>query len=378
MSRALLRALLPVLLAALAGGCAGLHALRPDVNALVDRWVAEHEYRKALETIAEVKPEHPQYALLRTRIPEIRRRIEVYQHEVVAQAWVLASQDKWGESLKLYDRALKQVPDGLFLRTAREQFLRERDAFVRDLELRLLISRARQLARDLPVYRQKAAALPEKHAPRIELARLEREAQRLAEALLDCGRQALKDHDSYLAQRCLGLADQLAPSEATRESLAAARRPADTAGNASAREGGGQPPSAAAQREKQRQELARRREQRSAQLVAGYRSAVANGDLLTARDLLEEAAVLTPGSEEVRKLQQALDEAIDREVQAGITEGRRRYTQGDVEGALTVWVPLQRLAPEHPQLNDYIARARRVLQNLRRIEGREPSIRLPQ
>lgn len=346
------------------GGCASINALRPDVASAVDRWVANKEYQKALDTIEHMSPDHAQYSAMQARVPTIRRAAVTYEQQVIKQATKLAAEQRWQAALDAYEDGLDRLPHSEPLQKGREQLLQKRDALIDNLELRALISHARQLDRDLPVYRRMVEIAPKSGDQRRRLTQAEREARQVASELTDAGQKALEDGDSFLAVRCLTLADRLDPREETRAALTRAREASSQSSDTSGSQA-------------QRQDIERERERRGQALVDEYRTAYAEGDLLKARKLLTEAAVLQPESREISTLRQQLNAAIEQEVEAGLERGRRLYTVGDVEGALGVWTGLLEYSPNDKQLNEHIDRAERVLRNLREIEGREPTVKLP-
>lgn len=342
-------------------GCASLEAMRSDIGPRVDRWAAEHEYERALDTIARVDPKHPEYAALHARIPQLEKEAANYAQRVIARAEKLAAEEKWQAALDTYEHGLDKLPGNLALREARDRFLRERDERIEYLELRLLISRGQQLVRELPVRHEIVQTTPNDRSARQALARMERESQDVAEALLAQGRAALEAGDAYLAQRCLILASNLSQTDEIRDALAEARK------------------SAPKQKPPKEGTAARRPvpADRGSEALGDARSALEEHDLLTARDLLQEAAALQPDDPRVTALQKKLDATIRTEVDTGIERGRRLYSLGNIEGALAVWTPLTQLDPDNRQLNEHIERAKRVLANLRELESKEPSIKLP-
>jgi hypothetical protein len=361
--RLVLPRLAGALLLAQLTACASLHALRPDLDRQIDAWVERHEYATAVATIQEVSPKREDYQALQGRLPEIRRAAAHYETRLADEALRLAAEQQWQAALDVIELGLDRVPDGDSLRKTREQVLVERDAYLKTLETRLLISRAEQLARDLPLRTEIAEAVPEDRQARSARTRAAREASQIAGRLLDCGEQARARQETYLALRCLRLAVRLEPDGPARATLAEVERGARRAEGKA--------------RTAKRQRLEKRQARERDTLVAAYKDAFATGDLARARRNLEAAAELAPADREILSLESQLRLAIEEQLEIGIEQGRRRYIVGDVQGALETWTPLLELDPNHKQLQDHIDRAERVLRNLRELEEREPTIKLP-
>lgn len=343
--------------------CASLHALRPDVTKQIDEWIAENEYAKAIGTIEAIGPRREQYQQLQARLPEIRRRAERYETQLVRESLRLAADRRWQEALDVIDLGLERVPDADRLRTTREQVVSERDDYLATLDTRLLISKAEQLVRDLPVRNEIVGIIPRDRDARQARERAQSEAATVAEALLSRGKQARLQREDYLALRCLRLSIKLSPSDEARAALA------ELEGSRRRNEG--------AARAAHRHRLAKEKATQRDALITAYKSAFANGDLANARRELDAAATLAPADREILSLESELRLAIDEQVQEGIELGRRRYIVGDIQGALETWTPLLELDPDNKKLQEHIDRARRVLRNLKELEEREPTIKLP-
>ena len=343
--------------------CASLHALRPDVTEQVDRWIEENEYARAVATIEAMSPQREQYQQLRARLPEIHRRAERYESQLVSESLRLASEQRWQEALDVIDLGLERVPEPDRLKAAREQVASERNQYLATLETRLLISKAEQLVRDLPVHREIAGIVPRNRSARSAYERAERDASNVAESLLTCGRDARAQRENYLALRCLRLSVKLAPSDEARATLAEVE-------SATRRNEG-------AARAARRQRLAKEKTIQRDALITAYKSAFSTGDLANARRELEAAATIAPADREILSLESELRLAIEEEVQQGIERGRKRYILGDIQGALETWTPLLELDPNNKKLQEHIDRAQRVLRNLKQLEEREPTVRIP-
>ncbi len=342
-------------------GCANIHAVRPDVGKQIEQWVQEDEYGKALETIDAVKPKHPDYALLQRQRPQIERAARDYEMAVLREGRRLMQAEQWQPALDIYDEGLKKMPQSNGIREAHEAFLDERAAYLDQLNTKLLISKGQQLIRDRPVHEEIAKVTPKSYFARRNLERQQEETVRTAAELYVCGAQALDAGDTYLAHRCLKLAHALAPTKESETLLAKAKRLQSSAEGKK-------------QRAKKRK-LDRNRARKTDELLTAYKKAYAAQDLLLARDLLEDAAALQPDHAEIQRLGPQLDAAIYKEVKAGIEEGRKQYTMGHIQEALAIWTPLLRLDPDNKQLNEHIDRAQRVLDNLREIEQRQPTVK---
>lgn len=344
-------------------GCAQYYARASDVTERVNNWVHDGEYAKALNLIAQVKPSHPDYATLQAKLPAIQRAADTFEGRTISEAQRLTREEQWQQALDTYNEGLSKLPDSQAIDKARTRFLRQRKEYLRQLDIKLLISQAQYLSRDQPLREEIAQVDPHDRKAGRRLKQQNKDVKQAAQELVQCGQSALDQQDTYLAYRCLSLANRLDPNETTQEALSKAEQ-------LKSREDG-------RRRHAIERKLGRQRAQRTHTLLKDYKQAFNRGDLLHARDLLEEAHALQPDNTEINRLVPRLNREIKKQVQNGIEQGRRQYTLGHIQRAVDIWTSLRRLDPENKQLNEHIDRAQRVLDNLQAIEQRGPSIQLP-
>lgn len=359
----MLRAGLLLALALVLSGCAQMAALQGDVLGRIDQHVERGEYGDALDIIDALRPSHPDYERARAKLPAISRSADAYAERMIREARQLAADGQWQPALETYDQGLDHYRQSRELAKAREDFLADREAYLADLRTRLLISRGEYLLDDEPVYAEIAHVIPESYRARRDNDRHQDDIEDTAERLHTCGMEALTEKRPELAERCLSLSHALVQRDETLAALQQAKRlkaSMDTH-----------------ERDIRLRRVEREKRARFNQVMDRYRAAMAGGDLLRARNALDEAARLQPNNRDLATQRRQLDEAIDEYVASEIERGRRAYTLGDIEEALQIWRPLLRYSPDNRRLNEHIGRATRVLDNLRQIEQRQPSVPLP-
>ena len=355
---------LAVLVLALAlSGCAQMATLQGDPIERIDQYVQAGEYGKALDAIGAVRSTHPDYERARAKLPGVTRAAEAYERRMIREAQQQARDDQWQPALDTYDEALKHYPQSTALQNERERYLAAREDYLAQLRLNLLISKAQYLLNDAPVYAEIEHVIPNSYRARRDNRVHQDEIEDTADKLYTCGMDALARSDAYLAQRCLAMAHALNPSEENRAALEQAEKykaSLDTQSQAV-----------------RSRRVDRERSARAQQLVREHDKAMQSNDLLRARDALTEADRLQPGNADIAWRMTKLQKAIDRYVSEEIERGRRAYTLGQIEEALAIWQPLLRYSPDNKRLNEHIDRASRVIDNLREIEQRQPTVPLP-
>lgn len=343
------RHLLPLLLSLSLNGCAYLASISDDLDAQLERWVAQQEYGKALAALSHVRPQHADYAQLMRQRAAIQLKAEQYERDTVTQAAELARQGQWAEALERYDQALSRLPDGKILQTGQARLQQQQATRLDLLELDLLIARGEGLLRLLPVYSTRASVDPRSWRAQREWRVAREDAEHIANALIQHGRSALEHNDLGKARRSLPLALRLHPSPDTKlanqELLRRLGPP--TPAKATVKPG---------------------REDETRELLARYREAYGNKEWDEAQRLLALLELQPSPPEELPQLRSELNaevaEAVNRLTEQGIT----LYSNGTYEQAHALWQRALQLDPGNERVKAHIARVERVLEKLRSLQ----------
>lgn len=332
-------------------GCAYLASVSGDLDAQLDRWIAQQEYGKALAALGHVKPTRADYVALMRKRDTILLKAEQYERETVSQATDLARRGQWQQALERYDQALSRLPDGKILQTGHAQLLRQQAARLDELELDLLIARGEGLLHLLPAYTNRANVDPRSWRAQRELGIAQEDAERIARELTRRGRIALEQRDLNQARRSLPLALRLHPDPETKQANQDLLR----------RLG---PPAAQATKSATKPS----REDETRELLQRYRQAYANKEWGEAQRLLALLELQPSPPEESAQLRSELNaevaEAVNRHIEQGIT----LYSDGKYERALVVWQQALQLDSGNERARAHIERAERVLEKLRTLQ----------
>lgn len=334
-------------------GCAELQLVRPDMTEQVDTWLVEKEYGNVLEYIEILPPTHSDYAALQARLPEIRRLVKSYEEEIVVGGEELTREEQWQDAADLYETGLAKLPNSAVIESARTQFLAKRAARLQDLSAEALLATGDWLARDTLLQKEMASVDPHDPQVRERLDENSRKAEKTAVQLHACGQRALARGKADLALRCLNLAHTLTPTREMGRALTRTR--IAVAVQAAKRQGKNRRNSRADASTIQR-------------LIDAYDKAYANGDLLQAREHLNELSSLEPDNGDIKQMEAELDAAIAFKIKRGIEIGRTLYSRGEIQPAVDAWSDVVRLEPDNKELNAHIARANRILEKLDKLK----------
>lgn len=347
----MLRRLLPLFLLLSLNGCAYLASVSSDLDARLDRWVAQQEYGKALAALRHIKPTHANYALLMKKRDAILIKSEQYERDTVAQATELARRGQWAQALERYEQALTRLPEGKTLRAGQAQLLKQQAARLDDVELDLLIARGEGVLQLLPIYTKRASMDPRSWQAQRELRAAQETAERIGLELTRRGRNALEQRDLNQARRSLPLALRLYPSPETKQAnqdlLRRLGPPAPAGKPATARAG---------------------RDDETPDLLQRYRKAYGSKEWSEAQRLLALLELQASPPDELAQLRSELNAEVTEAVNKHIESGIAWYSDGKYEQALIVWQQAQQLDPGNERIRAHIERVERVLEKLRTLQ----------
>jgi tetratricopeptide (TPR) repeat protein len=337
---------------ALVAGCAGYQANRPDVSQRVQTMLSENEYAAALETIALVKPSHPDYKRLAGWRETIEKKARAWEAEIIHDVEQMIDAGQWYNAEQQLDEGLRKLPQSVPLQQARGRFLGKRSKHVTVINHELTLARGRGLPAELAALEKLAAVDPSDSELQEEVERRRRMLTEAQRGLIDCGRAALAAGQTERALECLTIAQSIGRSREI-DGLLAASQKTKTAEK--------QQVKAAVKKRVERDQARKIDELRNA-----YNRSLQNGDLYTARKHLDSLLRLQP-SAALHQESARLDRRIQRRVERSLEDGRNLYTQGDFQSARAIWVAALRLDPGNQELKDNIARAERVLKKLKTL-----------
>lgn len=327
-------------------GCAYLHSFDSNLPKKIDQWIEEGQYGIALDTLEHIRKDNRNYALLMKKKARILALAEKLEKETVAHARQLIARNEWYNASKLYQEALDKYPDSEALHKAHEDFLEQRQAYLADLETRLLISKGNWLKQNVSIYSRVKAAIPNNYRSVNGIRDYESDQRQTTQALIECALTADSADNIDLARQCLLLAERLDPELKQDPRLANIR---DRIGEA-------------------REARLTRYKNRIIDLMAELRQGNSLDNLQRARDRLQSSEQYRPLDDETLELLDRLSKRLQKGINQRMESARRLYSQGKIQEALQIWESLHSIDPGNQQLEAHIERARRVLEKLQRLQ----------
>lgn len=300
----------------------------------------------------------PQDSVLKEKAASLRKQISTLEADHLAKAEKLWAGQQPGAAINQLDIGLLSLPGSTTLQ-------RRRTYYAELLERRLELPRAEQklvrgryVADALRVERQIATLAPGSNAATLNA--LEQERQALAHETFAIGNKALERKLYGFARWAFNIAGDLGAPEAAKLLAETGKREKQKTAKA-------QPVIVEPELSEQQVLEARR-----GVLKQQVEEALSKREAGRARQALTELQQLFPTEPQLPKYQQNLKPLAQEQVQVLQAEGNRRYRDGDIAGALTVWKQAQALAPDNPELPALIARAEKVQSNLNSLREQKP------
>lgn len=338
-------ALLWLLLLALLPACSvipaqqqALEGFPPDALQQVRRQSAELDRLQKLDIATSVQQQ---------QIKQLHSSLQQFEHYVIRTASQLEQQGDWRGAERIFRSATRALPDSRKLGSARQQLAERRQLREELVRMDLAIHRGEQLLQDANPYQRLRQLKGPGLLTWLELNSYQRECRRSAKELQRYAQRALERQDYSLARRGLQIAQRLYGDDYQRDDIE--RDLALT--NRQLRQAKHQPAEATfdngAATELQR--------------------ALDAGDLPGARQHLNRLRQSSPRHPQLLSLQSQFQAQLDVRIETATKRGNALYSRGDIDGALDVWRAAKTLDPENAELQGNIARAEKVLKNLRTL-----------
>ena len=367
---------------ALLQGCTIPSFLRPPTINEINELVARQEFGEALRELQDIPETHPERESFRALEAEVQGLADEYAWAMISRSEAIEEEGDWTSAIAMLVEARQKYPTSEEINTAEQNMRQRQTLLLNDVDDRLALLRAERLLQELPLRQEIARVDPYNLAARRQVVLIQDELASIVERLCIAGEEALKEGDHFSAEGYIIIAariEQTPRVEAAMEQLreenerrAAAEREeirlleAAEAQVATIEEG-----------DRRREEAARiraareRRQREVDQRLDEAREALDQQQLLEARRLVNEAAILAPNSPEVADVQGQLDQRIVRQVDILLRRGNELYTNGHFEQAKQIWETARELDQENDTVRSHIERVDRVLATLRELQARQ-------
>lgn len=337
------------------GGCAYLSSYSSELPEKIDTLIQQQEYGEALAMLEYVRPSHAEYNKLMQQKKRIEKLIPKFETATIKKARKLTRQEKWYPAQQTYEQALKKVPQSKKIHDAQQKFLTQRDNYLKQLELTLLLNRAKWLIKNAPVQKEIVRVIPDEYQRYEELRDYQEKVDETANQLVKCVQSALNASNYNLAETCLSLSEKIDSKNIDKKQLVSANRKL-------------------AQAEKIE---VRKQNDKTRALIAELKQGYSEDNLRRAQYHLNVLRKQNSRDATSIKLRKQLNKRYREGIDQKIAAGRRLYSGGKIQEALDVWNSLLEIDPGNQKLQAHIDRAERVLKKLQRLSSEGAAVQPP-
>ena len=344
-----------LLLLPLLPACSLIPAQQPTVEGFSPESLQQvRQQSEDLERLQGV--DHPTVAQ-QHQIRQLNNSLQQFERDVIRSANRLERQNDWYGADKVLHGATLLLPDSQQLSAAQTQFAERRQLREERVRMELAIHQGEQLLKDGESYQRLRQLKGPDPITWLELKNYYRKSSEAAQALHQHAQRALQRGDNALAQRGLKIAQGLYGEELQQNEELRKNIERDLAVTyRRLRPARPQPATEPADKEEKLP-------------VAELQQALDTGDLLSARQHLNQLREQSPQHEQLLPLQSRFHTQLHSRVETAIKRGNDLYSQGYIERALNIWREAKTLDPDNVELLANIARAEKVLQNLRALSA---------
>lgn len=343
-------------------GCA-LHTSYVKMEPQIDQWLKSKQYDNALDALGSVDPKDPQYQKAAEKRREVEALAANYEQDIRAQTRSYLDQGQWEKALDTFDEALNRLPQSAVLKDGLAQLHHEQQEELERLEFERLMAHGEWLKQTLPTYRSIARVDPRSRNARLQMDRMQREAEDVASELALFGNKALANNDLSSADKTLTLAAELSDALAIEESLKKLHQQQKQR-NAKIR-------AKKEQREKQQRDAEQAKANKVSRHLGAYKTAFKKKDFQRARTELDTLKRIDSRNREWGRLEKELDQATSREAERLFDSGVSAYSRGNFEQAAKRWREVLKLKPDHKPAQENLERAERVLEKLQELKQKQ-------
>ncbi|MBB3060176.1 hypothetical protein [Microbulbifer rhizosphaerae] len=283
------------------------------------------------------------------QIKQLHSSLRQFERDVIRAASRLEQQDDWRGADGIFRHASHALPDSRILSSARQKLAERRQLREELVRTELAIHRGERLLKDAEAYQRLRQVKGPGPLTWLELNSYHRKCRKSAKELQLYAQRALERRDYALARRGLQIAQRLYGDDDKQDDIERDLALAD------------------------RQLRQAKRQPAKASFdngaVVALQQALDAGDLLSARQHLNRLRQRSPRHPQLLPLQSQFRTQLNVRIKTAIKRGNDLYSQGDIDRALDVWREAKTLDPDNVELLASIARAEKVLQNLRALSA---------
>lgn len=329
--------------------CAVLAPQKTANERTLDRLLEENRYDEALEYLATLDSDDPDYARLVQQAPDIEKAREAYIQKILIEAAQYEPTQDWVQAEKTIEDALAALPDAPELTSQLDHYESLRDRRLEADEASILVAKAYYLYQVRPYYESLLYNARNRFFAYQSFNDYLTEAKQVSRELYAIGLRYWQQEQLSQARQALLLSLRTAENRLSADLLAKIQE-VEQAQRATAR---------AQQQQASAEQVP--------QLKRTFSELMSFGDYQGAAQIVSELKTLD--AESAKELEETLAVRRAQAVKALIASGNTLYNNGYLNEAINRWERALALDPNNPTLPQQIERAKTFLNNFKRWQG---------
>lgn len=329
-------------------GCSLIYSYSDDLPQRLDEWMQEKNYNTALNTIDYIKPDHKDYRIIQKKKILITKKMNAYEKSAIDKSKKLASQGNWIKAINLLDEASDNILDTDKIDKQRENLLSKRDKVITAYEDDVLYNQAINLSSKMKLYSKIKKTVSENEDNLLDISKFDEMRHETSVRLTQRSEQQFEQGQYENTLSTITLALKLKPNKDVVTRLKEIKK-----------------------RVRKINRLKKSFYIKDAKsilrkLSQGYSHSILNETKRTISWLERNNDNSRTNRRLIRKLKRHLSAGIKQRFEAG----RKLYSEGKTQQALSIWSKLKELDPNNLKLESNINRAEKVLIKLKELSNK--------
>lgn len=333
-------------------GCSLIYSYSDDLPQRIDHWIKEKKYNVALNTIDYIKPSHKSYKKIQRKKNLILKQIVSYENEGIKKSTELANQGSWIKALEKLDEIEGNILNTKNVEKHREKLLKQRSKVISNYEYEVLNSQARDIANKIKLYKKIKKTVSKNERNELDIAKFDNLRHEISLKLTTQSEQQYEKGHYNKASKTINLALKLNPDKEPLSSL-----------------------------NKIKSLIKKNTKLKTLSYVASAKSLLSKLSQGYSHAILKETkekVLWLNKNKENKNAHKVLIRKLEKHLAAGMKQhfeaGRKLYSKGKTQEALSIWLELKTLEPDYPKLQAHISRAEKVITKLKKLSNKPPGI----
>ncbi|MCW8899505.1 MAG: hypothetical protein OQK75_12345 [Gammaproteobacteria bacterium] len=331
--------------------CSLIYSYSDNLPQRLDQWMAEKKYNIALNTISHIKPTHKDYRLIQSKKLIIIKKMDSYEDTAIEKSTQLAKQGNWLLALELLDEVAENILDTKKIDSHKAKILKQREKVITNYEKDILNKQAINLINKIELYNRIKKTVSRNDSNNLGISDFDELIKETGIKLANLSEHQFhnKQYDKALSN--IELALKLNPDDDITLRLTDIKK-----------------------RINEVTKLKKTLYISEAKTLLSKLSQGYSHEIL--KETKEKIAWLDKIKDDDKtysKLIAQLRKHLKQGIKQHFEAGRKLYSKGKTQEALSIWLDLKDLDPQHPKLQAHISRAEKILIKLEELSNKPAS-----